>query len=97
MTTLQHDLPRDVLDTAAVRGLSHLPPDMQRRGLLQLLVAIEAGNDGWAAGFVAAMRRCENGLPMHDPTTYTRYTWDEWQAEFGSGVNAPDESGGRAQ
>ena len=97
MTTTQYDLPYGTVDSAAVRGLRHLPPEMQWQLLVHLVSAVERGKDRLAAAFVHAVRRYENGKPTFDTTSYTRYTWEEWQAEFGSGVSASDESGGHPQ
>ena len=97
MTTLAHALPPDTLDSAAARGLVRLTPEVQRQALLRLLAALDAGDQRRANAYLNALRRCENGLPKDDATSYTSYTWAEWQARFGSGVSASDELGGRAQ
>jgi hypothetical protein len=97
MTVLQHDVPFGTVDSPAVRGLLHLPPEMHWQLLVHLVSAIDRGRDRHAAAFVNAVRRYEHGKPVRDATGGTVYSWDEWLAEFGGGVSASDEPGGRAQ
>lgn len=85
MATVQHDIPPGTVDSAAVRGLLNLPSEAQGAFLLRLLASLDRGDERDVRLLLRVFRDCEHGIPRSDPAAAIAYTWEEWQAEFGSG------------
>ncbi|HEV2891089.1 MAG TPA: hypothetical protein VGX28_12010 [Frankiaceae bacterium] len=67
--------------------------------VVHLLVdALDRGDEHRVSQVMTLLRAAGEGPPPRGPEdSYTTYTWDEWRAEFGSGVTASHALEGEAQ
>lgn len=98
MTTAAISVAPEPEQSPALRGFERVR-DANAWNVIHLLVdALDRGDDVRVQRLMKFLRWYATGPPPRDPDdTYTTYTWEEWQAEYGSGVTASDAPDGETQ